>query len=117
MGLDKFFDDEYNEKLDLPKSDYKSRVNNAINSHSSFDLMNIEKVTARKKVPMSIYFNEEDLDLLKAIAYNKNLTVNQVVMNILYEPLKVTRYNLPINFNIKNLVNKYNNKCRKRKNI
>lgn len=116
MGLDKFFDERYNEKLDLPNSDYKSKVNKAINS--SFDLMNLEeRISSKKKVPMSIYFYEEDLNLLKAIAYNKNLTVNQVLMNILKEPLKVTFDNLPRDFNIKILAKKYNNKCRKRKNI
>jgi hypothetical protein len=116
MGLDKFFDERYNEKLDLPNNDYKTRVNRAINS--PFDLMNLEeRMSSKKKVPMSIYFNEEDLDLLKAIAYNKNLTVNQVLMNILDEPLRVTFNNLPVDFNIKSLARKYNSKCRKRKNV
>ena len=124
MGLDKFLNDDFDkfmeeEDLHIPSDDYKRKVNQAVNdsfnnSHD-FNLMNMEKNYVEKKIPMSVYFNKEDLDLLKAIAYDKNTTVNKILQNILQEPLKVTRNNLPKEFNIKKLANKYENKCRRRK--
>lgn len=128
MGLDKFLDDDFDklmeekESLHIPKNDYKRKVNEAVsdsfnNSHD-FNLLNLEKEdVVDKKVPMSVYFRGEDLELLKAIAYDKNTTVNKIIMGILQEPLDVTRKNLPDSFNIKSLSNKYDKKCRKRKNI
>ena len=69
MGLDKFLKDDINEKEELviTKRDYKSRVNNMVKSsfeRESLNLLNMEKEElSSKKVPMSIYFNKEDLDL------------------------------------------------------
>ena len=106
MGLDKFLKDDINEKEELviTKKDYKSRVNNMVKSsfeRESLNLLNMEKEElSSKKVPMSIYFNKEDLDLLKAIAFEKNTTVNKILMNIIKEPLGVTRDNLPLNFDV-----------------
>lgn len=123
MGLDKFLNDDFDkiiekENLRIPEDNYKERVDYEVkktfNSHD-FNLMNIEKNDIEKKVPMSVYFKKDDLDLLKAIAYNKNTTVNKILQNILDEPLRVTRDNLPKDFSIKKLANKYENKCRKRK--
>lgn len=63
---------------------------------------------------MSIYFSKDDLDLLKAIAYEKNMTVNKVLMNILKEPLDVTRENLPLSFDVEHKAKEYEIRSRKR---
>ncbi|MCC3866022.1 hypothetical protein K0040_17335, partial [Terrisporobacter petrolearius] len=92
MGLDKFLKDDKKEELVLTKKDYKSKVNNIVKNtfeKDDLNLLQIEKeVTTNKKVPMSVYFEKEDLDLLKAIAFEKNTTVNKVLMSIIKEPLK-----------------------------
>ena len=102
MGFEKFLD-EKEEHLELPKKNYKDRVNKAVDNtfeKDSLNLLNIKKEKTSKKVPMSIYFEKQDLDLLKAIALEKNTTVNKILMNIIKEPLDVTRNNLPANFDI-----------------
>lgn len=121
MGLDKFLKDDINEKEELviTKKDYKSRVNNMVKSsfeRESLNLLNMEKEeVSSKKVPMSIYFNKEDLDLLKAIAFEKNTTVNKILMNIIKEPLGVTRDNLPLNFDVESKALEYEEKSKRRK--
>lgn len=121
MGLDKFLKDDINEKEELVirKKDYKSRVNDMVKTtfeKESFNLLNMEKEElSSKKVPMSIYFSKEDLDLLKAIAFEKNTTVNKILMNIIKEPLEVTRENLPSTFNIEGKALEYEEKSKRRK--
>lgn len=119
MGLDKFLKDDETEELTLTKKDYKSKVNNIVKNtfeKDSFNLLQIESETPpSKKVPMSIYFEKEDLDLLKAIAFEKNTTVNKVLMNIIKHPLEVTRCNLPSNFNINEKAKKYEINSKRKK--
>ena len=121
MGIDKFLKDDLNEKEELVirKSDYKNKVNKEVNTSfdkESFNLLNLdkEKRDTSKKVAMSIYFSKDDLDLLKAIAYEKNMTVNKVLMNILKEPLDVTRENLPLSFDVEYKAKEYEIRSRKR---
>ncbi len=121
MGIDKFLKDDLNEKEELVirKNDYKNKVNKEVNTSfdkESFNLLNLdkEKRDTSKKVAMSIYFSKDDLDLLKAIAYEKNMTVNKVLMNILKEPLDVTRENLPLSFDVEHKAKEYEIRSRKR---
>ena len=121
MGIDKFLKDDLNKKEELiiRKSDYKNKVNKEVNTSfdkESFNLLNLdkEKRDTSKKVAMSIYFSKDDLDLLKAIAYEKNMTVNKVLMNILKEPLDVTRENLPLSFDVEYKAKEYEIRSRKR---
>ena len=121
MGIDKFLKDDLNEKEELVirKSDYKNKVNKEVNTSfdkESFNLLNLdkEKRDTSKKVAMSIYFSKDDLDLLKAIAYEKNMTVNKVLMNILKEPLDVTRENLTLSFDVEHKAKEYEIRSRKR---
>ena len=93
MGLDKFLKDGKKEELVLTKKDYKSKVNNIVKNT----------------------FEKEDLDLLKAIAFEKNTTVNKVLMNIIKDPLKITRENLPSSFNINEKAKEYEMNSKKRK--
>lgn len=119
MGLDKFLKDDQKEELVLTKKDYKSKVNNIVKNtfeKENLNLLQIENEnTTSKKVPMSVYFEKEDLDLLKAIAFEKNTTVNKVLMSIIKDPLKTTRENLPSSFNINEKAKKYEVNSKKRK--
>lgn len=121
MGIDKFLKDDLNEKdeLVITKKDYKSKVNEKVRNtfeKDSLNLLNINKEKeSSKKVPMSIYFEKEDLDLLKAIAYEKNTTVNKILMGIIKDPLSVTRENLPSHFDVNNKALEYEEKSKKRR--
>lgn len=121
MGLDKFLKDDINEKEELviKRKDYKQKVNEKVSNtfeKDSFNLLNLdkEKKDNSKKVPMSVYFQKEDLDLLKAIAHEKNTTVNKIIMNILKEPLNVTRKHLPETFNVSEKAYEYEKNSRKK---
>ncbi|WP_347449134.1 hypothetical protein [Terrisporobacter vanillatitrophus] len=119
MGLDKFLKDDKKEELILTKKDYKSKVNNIVKNtfeKDDLNLLQIEKEsTTNKKVPMSVYFEKDDLDLLKAIAFEKNTTVNKILMSIIKEPLKTTKVNLPHDFNINEKAKEYEVNSKKRK--
>ena len=119
MGLDKFLKDDKKEELVLTKKDYKSKVNNIVKNtceNENLNLLQIEnETTTSKKVPMSVYFEKEDLDLLKAIAFEKNTTVNKVLMSIIKDPLKTTKENLPASFNINEKAKEYEVNSKKRK--
>lgn len=123
MGLDKFIQDDLGKKnidksedIHIPNKNYKDKVNIAIENslNSTYNLMDIpEKKESSKKVPMSIYFEENDITLLKAIAYKKGMTVNNLIMDIIKRPLETTRDNLPNSFDISTLANQYDLKSNK----
>lgn len=122
MGIDKFLVDE--EKVELPKKNYKSKVDDKLKTKfeeeeakpNSINLLEMEEdKKSSKKVSMSIYFEEDDLKLLKAISKFKNTTVNKTVMSILEWPLETTKSNLPSDFNIDKLAKDYDKTSRNKK--
>lgn len=122
MGIDKFLIDD--EKVELPKKNYKSKVDEKLKTKfeedeikpNSINLLEMEQEKkSSKKVSMSIYFEEEDLKLLKAISKFKNTTVNKTVMSILEGPLETTKNNLPSDFNIDKLAKDYDKTSRNKK--
>ncbi|KKY00128.1 hypothetical protein VN21_15930 [Paraclostridium benzoelyticum] len=122
MGIDKFLVDE--EKVELPKKNYKSKVDDKLKTKfeeeevkpNSINLLEMEEdKKSSKKVSMSIYFDEDDLKLLKAISKFKNTTVNKTVMSILEGPLETTKSNLPNDFNIDKLAKDYDKTSRNKK--
>ncbi|MDM8129360.1 hypothetical protein QUV80_12940 [Paraclostridium benzoelyticum] len=122
MGIDKFLVDE--EKVELPKKNYKSKVDDKLKTKfeeeevkpNSINLLEMEEdKKSSKKVSMSIYFDEDDLKLLKAISKFKNTTVNKTVMSILEGPLETTKSNLPDDFNIDKLAKDYDKTSRNKK--
>lgn len=119
MGLDKFLNEDEKEELVLTKKDYKSKVNDIVRNtfeKENLNLLSIEsESTSNKKVPMSVYFEKEDLDLLKAIAFDKNTTVNKILMSIIKEPLRTTKENLPHSFDINEKAKEYEVNSKKRK--
>ena len=66
-----------------------------------------EQKEASKKSAMTIYFEEEDLMLLKAVSKLKKTTVNKTVKNILEATIKTTRANLPDGFDIVSMSKEY----------
>ena len=124
MGIDKFLKDDIgskdtskSENIHIPRKNYKDKVNAEIdkvlnsNNYNLFDIP--EKKENTKKVPMTMYFEKDDLNLLKAIAYTKDITVNKLLRDIIKRPLETTKENMPNNFDIDDLVKKYELKSNK----
>ncbi|CEK39947.1 hypothetical protein [Paraclostridium sordellii] len=106
MGLEKFMDDANDIKI--TKKSYKSKVDNEVKNKfeqdiiipAGLNLLDMEEEKSIKKTAISVYFKEEDLNLLKAISQTKNTTVNKTIMNILETTIKTTKDNLPKDFDI-----------------
>ncbi|CEN31351.1 hypothetical protein [Paraclostridium sordellii] len=106
MGLEKFMDDANNIKI--TKKSYKSKVDNEVKNKfeqdiiipAGLNLLDMEEEKSIKKTAISVYFKEQDLNLLKAISQTKNTTVNKTIMNILETTIKTTKDNLPKDFDI-----------------
>ncbi|MCR1850896.1 hypothetical protein NSA42_16590 [Paeniclostridium sordellii] len=106
MGLEKFMDDANDIKI--TKKSYKSKVDNEVKNKFEQDiiipvglnLLDMEEEKSIKKTAISVYFKEEDLNLLKAISQTKNTTVNKTIMNILETTIKTTKDNLPKDFDV-----------------
>ena len=120
MGLEKFIDDA--SEVKITKKSYKDKVDNEIKNTFEKDiivcpglnLLEMEEEKSVKKTAISVYFKEEDLNLLKAISQIKNTTVNKILMSIIEEPLSVTRNSLPNSFDVSKKAEKYEIKSKKR---
>lgn len=116
MGIEKFMNDS--DEIKITKKNYKDKVDNELKtkfeneilSSPGLNLLEMEEEKAVKKTAISVYFKEEDLNLLKAISQIKNTTVNKTIMNILETTIKTTRENLPSNFDINKKVKEYDKK-------
>ena len=119
MGAEKFKNNKFDEdQIVPPKKDFKNKVNNIVEKTieekdvvvqavglNLFDME--EQKEASKKSAMTIYFEEEDLMLLKAISKLKKTTVNKTVKNILETTINTTRANLPDGFDIVGMSKEY----------
>lgn len=113
MGLEKFMDDCNDIKI--TKKSYKDKVDNELKTKFEKDvlisgginLLDMEEEKSVKKTAISVYFKEEDLNLLKAISQLKNTTVNKTIMNILETTIETTKDNLPKDFDINKNVKEY----------
>lgn len=116
MGIEKFMNDS--DEIKITKKNYKDKVDNELKNKfeneilysPGLNLLEMEEEKAVKKTAISVYFKEEDLNLLKAISQIKNTTVNKTIMNILETTIKTTRENLPSNFDINKKVKEYDKK-------
>lgn len=119
MSAEKFKNSKFDEdKIVPPKKDFKNKVNNIVEKtieekdvivqSVGLNLFEMEEYKeATKKSAMTIYFEEEDLMLLKAISKLKKTTVNKTVKNILETTIETTRANLPDGFDIVGLSKEY----------
>ena len=113
MGLDNFKVDintdnvvKESEIFKVPDNDYKVKTDLFISKAlHKVDVFSIPKKEASKKTPMTIYFEPEYLDILKAIAYTKKRSVNEILMLTLKDLFDNT--NFPNDFNIDKLSKKY----------
>ena len=106
MGAEKFKNNKFDEdQIIPPKKDFKNKVNNIVEKTIEekdvvvqavgLNLFEMEEhKEATKKSAMTIYFEEEDLMLLKAISKLKKTTVNKTVKNILETTINIA--NIPI---------------------
>lgn len=116
MGVEKFMNDS--DEIKITKKNYKDKVDNELKtkfeneilSSPGLNLLEMEEEKAVKKTAISVYFKEEDLNLLKAISQIKNTTLNKTIMNILETTIETTRENLPSDFDINKKVKEYDKK-------
>lgn len=118
MGIEKFKDEA--KEIKIPKKNFKDKVNNIVEKSIDqneveiqtvgLNLFDMEEEVSVKKTGMTIYFEEEDLRLLKAISKLKNTTVNKTVMNILETTISTTKANLPADFDIVSMSDQYDEK-------
>jgi len=88
MGLEKLMNDS--DEIKITQKSYKDKVDNELKTKfekhilvsSGINLLDMEEEKAVKKTAISVYFKDEDLNLLKAISQAKNTTVNKAIMNI-----------------------------------
>lgn len=95
-----------NEEVVIPKKAYKKKADEKV-SDVGINLFDLEEQKKESKSSITIYFKNEDLDLLKAVAQLKNITVNKMVNNIISTTIDKTKENLPDDFDVKKLVKKY----------
>lgn len=113
MGIEKFMDDM--DEVKITKKSYKSKVDNELKNKfendivvsTGLNLLEMEEEKSVKKTAISVYFKEEDLNLLKAISQAKNSTVNKTIMNILETTIETTRANLPKDFDVNKKAKEY----------
>lgn len=123
MALDIFKDDV--EEIKIRNNDYQIKVDKAIDnkikeedvSIASLNLLEMEEEKKIKKIPMTIYLEEEDLDILKTVSAIKKTTVSKTINTIIKATVNTTKSNLPDDIDIKSHVKKYNleNKSNKNK--
>lgn len=116
MGLDKFMNES--EEIKITNKNYKNKVDSELKTKFEKDevfaeginLFEMEAEKTVKKTAISVYFKEEDLNLLKAISQVKNTTVNKTIMNILETTIETTRKNLPSEFDVLKKSKEYDKK-------
>ncbi len=121
MALDIFKEDICDIKI--RKNDYQNKVDAIIENNLDIDingvnLLDMKKEKKVKKVPLTIYLEEEEVDILKAVSLLKNTTVQKTIGNLIKGTVKTTKSNLPSEFNVDEMVKKYDkdNKVKKIKN-
>lgn len=123
MALDIFKDDT--ENIKIRKNDYQLKVDKVIEDQikeedvalTSLNLLEMEEDKKIKKTAMTIYIEEEDLDILKTVSFIKKTTVSKTINNLIKATVSTTRLNLPNDIDINEYVKKYNleNKVNKNK--
>lgn len=99
----------------------KSTVDDTIKKHIEEGYNIIDFLANDKKetpkAALTLYLEEDDIKLLKAIATKSDLTVNKLVLKLLKSPLDYTRNSLPEDFDVEKLSKQYDSKkSKKRKN-
>lgn len=123
MALDVFKEDV--KEIKIRKNDYQLKVDKAIENNineedisiGTLNLLDMEEEKKIVKTPQTIYLEEEDLELLKAVSSIKNTTIGKTINNIVKVAVETTKSSLPEGFDIKKQAMKYDkdNKVKKSK--
>lgn len=123
MALDVFKEEV--KDIKIRKNDYLSKVDKAIENNikeedlsiGTLNLLDMEEEKKIVKTPQTIYLEEEDLKLLKAVSSIKNTTISKTISNIIKVAVDTTKSSLPEEFDIDKQAIKYDrdNKVRKNK--
>ena len=123
MALDVFREDV--KDIKIRKNDYQTKVdkfieNNIKEEDISIGTLNLLEMEEEKKIvktPQTIYLEEDDLKLLKAVSSIKNTTIGKTINNIIKVAVETTKASLPDDIDIDKQSLKYDrdNKVKKNK--
>lgn len=123
MALDVFREDV--KDIKIRKNDYQTKVDKVIENNikeedisiGTLNLLEMEEEKKIVKTPQTIYLEEDDLKLLKAVSSIKNTTIGKTINNIIKVAVETTKASLPADFDIDKQSLKYDrdNKVKKNK--
>lgn len=123
MALDVFKEDV--KEIKIRKNDYQTKVDKVIENNikeediliGTLNLLEMEEEKKIVKTPQTIYLEEDDLKLLKAVSSIKNTTIGKTINNIIKVAVETTKASLPDDFDIDKQSLKYDrdNKVKKNK--
>ncbi|MDU4415252.1 hypothetical protein [Clostridium sp.] len=123
MALDVFKEDV--KEIKIRKNDYQTKVDKVIENNikeedisiGTLNLLDMEEEKKIVKTPQTIYLEEDDLKLLKAVSSIKNTTIGKTINNIIKVAVETTKASLPDDFDIDKQSLKYDkdNKVKKNK--
>lgn len=118
MALDIFKEDV--KDIKIRKNDYQNKVDEVIENNLDINLDGVNLLAMKeekkiKKTPITVYIEDDELDILKAVSVIKNTTVSKTISNLVKGSVSTTKSNLPSDFNILDKVSKYDkiNKVKK----
>lgn len=122
MALDVFKEDV--KDIKIRKNDYQLKVDKAVENNINEDdisigtlnLLDMEEEKKVVKTPQTIYLEEEDLKLLKAVSSIKNTTISKTISNIIKVAVDTTKLSLPEGFDIDKQSAKYDKDNKLKKN-
>lgn len=119
MGLDIFKEDV--SSIKIRKNDYQNKVDSAIENNLDIDMNGINLLAMKeekkvKKIPLTIYLEEDELDVLKSVSVLKNMTVQKTINNLIKSTVSTTKSKLPSDFNMHDMVKRYDKENKVRKN-
>ena len=123
MALDVFKEDA--KDIKIRKNEYQTKVDKVIENNikeddisiGTLNLLEMEEEKKIVKTPQTIYLEEDDLKLLKAVSSIKNTTIGKTINNIIKVAVETTKASLPDDFDIDKQALKYDkdNKVKKNK--
>ncbi|CEN86402.1 hypothetical protein [Paraclostridium sordellii] len=122
MALDVFKEDV--KEIKIRKNDYQTKVDKVIENNikeedisiGTLNLLDMEEEKKIVKTPQTIYLEEDDLKLLKAVSSIKNTTIGKTINNIIKVAVETTKASLPDDFDVDKQALKYDKENKVKKN-
>ncbi len=122
MALDVFKEDV--KDIKIRKNDYQIKVDKAVEKNikeedisiGTLNLLDMEEEKKVVKTPQTVYLEEDDLKLLKAVSSIKNTTISKTISNIIKVAVDTTKASLPEGFDIDKQASKYDRENKVKKN-